>query len=216
MVACKRFCNAMRSARVLHAQLGVEIRKRLVHEERLRLADDRAAKRDPLPLTTGQLSRLAIEQRVQAERLRRFERESTALLARHSAALQRELDVPPHRHVRIQRVRLEHHRDVAVLGFDVVHDLLADRDRALCRFLEPRDHAQRSRLATARRSEQDEEPAVADLQGEIVYRHDVAESFGDVVERDSSHAKRREPTSETGEELGHPATDDRSVERPRQ
>jgi hypothetical protein len=34
----------------LHAELGVEVRQRLVHQEALRVADDRAAHRHALPL----------------------------------------------------------------------------------------------------------------------------------------------------------------------
>jgi hypothetical protein len=45
----------------LHAQLGVEVRQRLVHEERGGLAHDRTAHRDALALTTRQLARLAVE-----------------------------------------------------------------------------------------------------------------------------------------------------------
>src|SRR5207245_1978828 len=41
----------------LHAQLRVEVRERLVHEEDLRLAHDRAPHRDALALTAGQLAR---------------------------------------------------------------------------------------------------------------------------------------------------------------
>ena len=54
-------------------------------------------------------------------------RRSSALILR---VAQRELDVPAHRHVRVERVALEHHRDVAVLGLDVVHDAVADADDA--------------------------------------------------------------------------------------
>ena len=36
----------------LDAELGVEVRERLVHEERLRVADDRAAHGDALSLAT--------------------------------------------------------------------------------------------------------------------------------------------------------------------
>ena len=56
----------------LHAQLGVEVRERLVHQEDLRLADDRAAQRDPLPLPARERSRLAVEQLLEAEDLRRL------------------------------------------------------------------------------------------------------------------------------------------------
>ena len=46
----------------LHAQLGVEVRERLVHQERLRPADDRARERDALALPARELRGLAIEQ----------------------------------------------------------------------------------------------------------------------------------------------------------
>ena len=45
----------------LDAQLGVEVGQRLVHEERRRVADDRAAHGDPLALAAGEVGRLAVE-----------------------------------------------------------------------------------------------------------------------------------------------------------
>ena len=39
----------------LHAQLGIEIRERLVEQERLRLLDDRPADRDALALAARKL-----------------------------------------------------------------------------------------------------------------------------------------------------------------
>ena len=41
------------------AQLGVEVRQRLVEEEHLRIAHDRAAHRDALALAAGELARIA-------------------------------------------------------------------------------------------------------------------------------------------------------------
>jgi len=46
----------------LDAQLGVEVRERLVEQERDRLADQRPAHRDPLALAAGELDGLAAEQ----------------------------------------------------------------------------------------------------------------------------------------------------------
>ena len=54
----------------LDAQLGVEVRERLVHEEDRGLADDRPAERDALALAAGQLLRLAIEELLEAEDVR--------------------------------------------------------------------------------------------------------------------------------------------------
>ena len=51
----------------LHAQLGVEVRQRLVHQEHARVADDRAAHRDALALAAGQVGGLALEVLLEVE-----------------------------------------------------------------------------------------------------------------------------------------------------
>ena len=51
----------------LRAQLGIEVRQRLVEQEYLRIAHDAAAERDTLLLATRQLFRLALQQLVQAK-----------------------------------------------------------------------------------------------------------------------------------------------------
>ena len=51
------------------AQLRVEVRERLVEQERLRLADDRAAHRDALALAAGELRRPPVEELGEAEQL---------------------------------------------------------------------------------------------------------------------------------------------------
>jgi hypothetical protein len=61
-------------------------------------------------------------------------------LAQH----QREGHVVAHRHVRVERVVLEHHRDVALLGRHVVDHAVADADLARGDLLEAGDHAQQA------------------------------------------------------------------------
>ena len=56
----------------LHAQRRVEVGERLVEQERLGLAHDRAADRDALALAAGELARLAIQIVGQVERRRRL------------------------------------------------------------------------------------------------------------------------------------------------
>ena len=102
----------------LHAQLGVEVRQRLVHQERLRLAHDGPAHGDTLALAAGQLRRAAIEVVGELERARRVGDASFDLVLRHLLQLQREGDVVAHGQVRVQRVGLEDHRDVAVLRLE--------------------------------------------------------------------------------------------------
>ena len=54
----------------LHAQLGVEIGQRLVEQEHLRVAHDRAAHRHALSLAAGELARIAVEVGREIEDLR--------------------------------------------------------------------------------------------------------------------------------------------------
>jgi hypothetical protein len=51
----------------LDPQLRIEVRERLVHQERLRLADDRAAHRDALPLAARERARLLLQHLVEPE-----------------------------------------------------------------------------------------------------------------------------------------------------
>ena len=55
----------------LDAELRVEVRERLVHQERVRLADDRARERDALPLPARELARIALQQLARARGSRR-------------------------------------------------------------------------------------------------------------------------------------------------
>ena len=78
--------------------------------------------------------------------------------------LEPERHVLEDRHVRIERVVLEHHGDVAILRRQVVDHLAADRDVAGSDFLEARDHAQRRALAAAGRADQHDELVVRDVE----------------------------------------------------
>src|SRR5690606_12147985 len=53
----------------LHAELSVEVRQRLVHEEHLGLTDDCATHRDTLTLTTREGLRLAVEVGLEVKKL---------------------------------------------------------------------------------------------------------------------------------------------------
>jgi hypothetical protein len=72
-------------------------------------------------------------------------------------------------HVRVERVVLENHRDVTVLGRELVDHPVADANLARCDRLEPRDHAERRRLPAAGGTDKDRELAVPDAQVELVH-----------------------------------------------
>ena len=91
-----------------------------------------------------------------------------------AASLERVADVLADGHVRPQRVRLEHHADVALVGrqvdpaVGVEHRGRAEADLAGARRFQAGEAAQRGRLAAPARTEEDEELALLDLEVQVV------------------------------------------------
>jgi hypothetical protein len=159
----------------LHPQLGVEIGQRLVEQEDLRIAHDRAAHRHPLALPARQLARITFEQLAQAQDVGRaldpLGDGRLVDLGQH----QRERHVVPDRHVRIQRIVLEHHRNVALLGLHIVDDPAVDGDLAVGDLLQPRQHAQQRRLAAAAGADEHRELAVRYVDVDAAYHLGASE-----------------------------------------
>ena len=113
----------------LDPELGVQIGKRLVHQEDRRLADDGPAHSHPLTLATRKLSGLAVQPFGQTEDVGRVTNLLVDLGLRSLGHLEGEADVLGHGHVRIEGVVLEDHGDVPLLRGLVVDDLAADLQR---------------------------------------------------------------------------------------
>ena len=144
--------------------------KRLVEQKYFRLPHDGAAHRDALALAAGELPRLAVEHRADFENARGFLDAGVDLGLRHAAVAQAIGHVVVDAHMRIERVILEHHGDVALGRLDLVDDAPADVDLAAGDGLEPRDHPQQRGLAAAGGADQHAELAVADLQADALDR----------------------------------------------
>ena len=95
---------------------------------------------------------------------------------------QAEGDVLEHRHVAEQRVMLEHEADMALAGAARERILAVEGDLAGIRPVEAGDDPQQRGLAGARRPEQRQQLAVADLQIDIVERGELAEFLDDVFD----------------------------------
>src|SRR5690606_13962387 len=95
--------------------------------------------------------------------LRRLVHPPADLLLRQLLDLEAIGHVVEHAHVRIERVVLEHHRDVPVGRLQVVHHPRADRDLAGGHLLQAGDHPQQRGLAAAGWTDDHDELAVADL-----------------------------------------------------
>ena len=153
----------------LHAQLGIEVRQRLVEQEDPRLAHDGAADGDALALAAGELPSACARAaaRSAGSRAARCTRGSISAFV-YAGGLEAEGEVLVDRHVRIERVGLEHHGDAALGRRHLVHALAVDQQLAAGDRLEPGDHAQQRRLAAARGADEDGELAGIDVEVDAV------------------------------------------------
>jgi hypothetical protein len=110
------------------------------------------------------LTWLAIQQRCNLQHLRCFGDLARDLRGRGVDVAQAERHVLAHRHVRIERVVLEHHGDAAVAWPHGVDTCFPEMDLAGGRGLKPGDDTQQGRLAAARRAQEDRELACGDFQ----------------------------------------------------
>ena len=173
----------------LHAQRRVEVRERLVEQERLRLAHDRAADGDALALAAGELARLAVEIVGEVQRRRRLAHlalDDVRLLAGH---LEGEGDVAAHAHVRVERVGLEHHGEAALRRADLGDVLAVDENLARGHVLEAGDEPQEGRLAAAGGADEDDELAVLDVEIDAVDDADGAERLANRLQLDAAHSR---------------------------
>ena len=109
--------------------------------------------------------------------------------------LQAEGDVLFDRHMREQRIGLEHHVDGPAIGRRAGKVLAVEDDFARRRLLEARQHAQQRGLAAAGGAEQREEFAVVDIEREVVDGDEIAELLGDVLEGNDT-ALPKDPSKE--------------------
>src|SRR5439155_20020713 len=94
----------------------------------------------------------------------------------------------PRREVRVERVVLEDHGDVALLRAELVHHPLADADRPGADLLEPGHQPEQRRLAATRRTDHDHQLAILDPQGAVGdSARPVGEALVDVLELEAGH-----------------------------
>src|SRR5207237_6864095 len=112
---------------------------------------------------------------------------SVALSAGDFGHVERIGDIVGSRHVRIEGIALEHHADVAVARLQHGHVALIKEDVAGVGHLQPGDHAQGGRLATAGGAEKTGHLAVGHGQAEVLNHLNAPETLADGAESDAGH-----------------------------
>ena len=163
------------------AQLGVEVGQRLVEQEHLRVAHDGAAHGDALALAARQLPGIALEQRGQRQDFRSALDAGRDFIRACAAQLERKAHIVGDRHVRIERVVLEHHGNVALFGLDIVDHAVADRNRARGDVFEAGEHPQQGRLAATGGADEHDELAILDRNRHAVQNFKIAERLSHVA-----------------------------------
>ena len=190
----------------LLAQVLVERAERLVEQQHVGIEHEAARQRHALLLAAGQFARIAVGEcgrgrrdRASCRRGRRTRR------AGRRRILQREHDVLRRRHVRKQRVVLEHHADVALVGLARAPDRVPSSSIApLGRTLEAGDHHQRRGLAGAARAEEGDELAALDVDRNIVDGIGLAViRLDDVAQAADRPRRHRSPVAATLRRSAH-------------
>src|ERR1019366_6521514 len=171
----------------LHPELGVQVGQRLVEQEYLRVAHDGAAHGHALAPAARELARVALQVLHQPQDIRRHLDALAHFCAAFAGEFHGEGHVVEHGHMRVERVILEHHGDVALLRRHLVDHAPADLDLAARYFLQAGDHAQQRGLAAARRADQHAELAVLDLDVYAVHDAGGAEGLEHAFQGDCRH-----------------------------
>ena len=146
------------------SELAVQRAQGFVEKQQLGMLGQAARQRHPLALATGYLIRLAPGKALDLQQREHFGYALTNDLFSRPLLPESEGDVLRHRHVRKQRIGLEHHVDRAVVGRHLCDVDAVDMDPPRRRAFETGKHAQQRRLPAARRTQQREKFAAIDIQ----------------------------------------------------
>jgi hypothetical protein len=160
------------------AQFLVQRGQRLVQQQQLGLFDQGAGQRHALLFTARQRVGFAAGQPAHFH-LVQHGRHPLAYLRRWQALLLQAIGhVLLHRHVREQRIGLEHHVHRPLVGRHRGHVHAVDYDRARAGGFETGQQAQQSGLARARAAEDREQLAPVDVEIDPVHRRNRPETPG--------------------------------------
>ena len=168
----------------------VERCERLVHQEDIRIGDERARQRHPHLHAAGQFARKAVGEFGEPDARQRLLTRGSDSAAGTCASCKRQPHILAHAGPGHQGRLLEHEADA--LPRQHVALAMRELDAPRARRGKPRDDPQRRRLAAAGGTDQRDELALADGEIERPQRHDaIVIGLGDVAQADRRAAARR-------------------------
>ena len=173
------------------AQLLVERRQGLVHQDQAWLEHHRAGERHPLPLPAGELLDAALLVAGEVDQRQRPPHPLAPGRFRQAAGAQREGHVLADVHVREEGVVLEDDADVAPVRRRVGDVAAAEMDRPGRGLDEAAEDAEERRLARSRRPEQRDELARRDVEADPVERAHGAVDLAGLADFDPFAARLR-------------------------
>ncbi|MCY1522259.1 hypothetical protein D9M68_571040 [compost metagenome] len=166
------------------ANLLVQRGHGLIQQQQLGAFDQAARQGDALLLAARQLAGLAARIAGHLHQVQRFEHAVMDFGAVHALLLQAEGHVGLDRHVRKQRIGLEHHVHGPPVRRHVGDVLAVQQDLARRGLFEPRQHAQQRGLAAARAAQQGEDLVALDRQIDGTDGDHIAEDLDDIGDPD--------------------------------
>ena len=110
----------------LYTKLSIQVGKRLIHKEYLRITNDSTSHSNSLSLTTGKSLRFTIKKLVKVKDSCCFTNSLVDLVLRNFTKLKSECHVIINCHMRIQSVVLEYHCDITVFWLYIVHNFVTN------------------------------------------------------------------------------------------
>src|SRR5690606_6387854 len=159
-----------------------------IEEERCRFTHNGTSHGDTLALAARKLARLTLKKLFNFESLRSLRYATFDFVFWCFAVLQAVGKIFADRHMRVERIILKHHGDIAFSRFNIIDHATADRNGAGCNTFETGNHAQECGFTAARRAYQYYKFAVVDLQRYAFDDFDIAAiALADVIKNDFAH-----------------------------
>ena len=166
----------------LAPEFCIKVRQGLVKKQNLRFQYQSSCNRNALLLAARQFRRQSVSVALKPNQIQPLDGAVLGFRFIKARKSQTVGHIFHHTHMRKQCVGLKHHGDVTISGRQQCHITVADENGSFGRHLQPGNHAQCSRLATARRAEQSHQFASFDLQVNIVDSNNIlAVDLSDIV-----------------------------------